>query len=1196
MAGFQDQQAIQQLLAGMNTMQMQAGLMPGGLPVNSQPQSFTPPRVPTPAEFSNNLEVNYARRFNPVTTMPPMFGGVSPVPRNDYAMSILPPTMLSGGWGAARQQALGHGNRVLSGFHMAAGIGGGFAGAAAGSSAGAAAGAGIGAFFGGIGAVPGAAIGGVLGGIAGGFGGSYLGEALFNPFIAQRERALQLQNSSLMHVRTGSDLSASGLGLSSHAAMGLERNLMNIADGRQFKRDTQNMFNRQDMMKMTNISAQVGLLDSTQSVDQISKEMGKIGRALSVFMKVVEEPDVQEALKMMGKMRTLGMSIPETNMAAANARTFARMAGTTVQGVMAQGMQGAGLFQQYGMTGATGFNAGMAGAGMAGILATGMDPRQLALQGGAGGMAQTLTSAAAKASQFDAILPGLAKMDKSGHLVIDQKSVLDFAKGNRNANELVQHSAQRLSAMGPKGFMEAYQRDRGDLQDQLMRSLGGRGSVLAPMLLAKSVVETGAADTLAGGLAVLHFDENEIRTLDTAFRQPNFFKNLRDAGNPDSFMAQSRRKLSRAEQERRAGSEGWDRLLAPFDWSRTRNRLGRSFDAKFQKKFGSSADIEEMQAAAGGGDILQAVHAKAFSSEEQLTQLREELASDRAGAVSGAAGMAYLGEKKILRREKLDAAEYERTRIPFLSSMFAGQRGPEGFGLGPKSEYITETINRSQGFNQRMGRVMGLTPEWARTVKGIEKKSTELTQFGAEIERGIADENKPKKFSEFMKRMEAAGIPRETAVKMLGRASAGAEEYLESTHLMGINMDSVSQGTMTSYMRTRAGQGVSKQQLAAFMNDEGLRELVIAQGTGGRTEASSAALNKIVSGGADLTESKRLKTIDAIRRIGNISRKGLLGRLGITGNMAGEEEKAKLVDIFGATSTKKGDDADLRKKAVAIKAINAAMKRAKRDGGSANDKKVEHMSERISQLTNEMSLLAGENAEGEQRIEDAHAYAAGATSTLSEETQEYVGTMLGRGSAEDLNKNLDAMGQLSTRIRGSDLNEGLASKLGDEGFNLYREAQQKPGATSESARRALANYVKGGGKLGKDVTDEERAALEAGTMSDEDIDRMGGKAAQNKALMGAAGGSTSLSEPKTDIEKNADETVKTLEDWSGKMLDRANTSFNKLDTAADKLLKVAGGGAATLEDLSEAGTRLMRNLKNTVHQTNGPVREGSENQ
>lgn len=1192
MAGFQDQQAIQQLLAGMNTMQMQAGLMPGGLPVNTQPQAFTPPRVPTPAEFSNHLEVNYARRFNPVTTLPPMFGGVSPVPRNDYAMSILPPTMLSGGWGAARQQALGHGNRMLSGMHMAAGIGGGFAGAAAGASAGASIGGGIGAFFGGIGAVPGAAIGGVIGGIAGGYGGGYLGEALFNPFIAQRERALQLQNSSLMHVRTGADLSASGMGLSSHAAMGLERNLMNIADGRQFKRDTQNMFNRQDMMKMTNISAQVGLLDSTQSVDQISKEMGKIGRALSVFMKVVEEPDVQEALKMMGKMRTLGMSIPETNMAAANARTFARMAGTTVQGVMAQGMQGAGLFQQYGMTGATGFNAGMAGAGMAGVLAPGMDPRQLALQGGVGGMAQNLTTAAAKVSQFDSILPGLSKMTKDGHLVIDQESVMQFAKGTRNANQLVQHSAQRLSAMGPKGFIEAYQRDRMDLQDQLMKSLGGRGSVLAPMLMAKSVVETGAADTLAGGLAFLKFDEKEIQTLDTAFRQPDFFKNLRNAGDPDSFMSQSRRKLERDHQQRRAGSEGWDRALAPFDWSRTRHRLGRSLDARFQKKFGSGADIEEMQAAAGGGAILQTVHATSFSSAEQLNQLREEMASDRAGAVSGASGMNYLGEKKILRREELDAAEYERTRIPLFSSMFAGQRGPEGFGFGPKSEYITETINRSQGLYERSARAMGLTPEWARDTKAIAKKRTELTQFGAEIERGVAGANDPRKFNDFMARMSAAGVPREVAVKMLGRASAGAEEYLESTHLMGTSMNAVSQGTMTSYMKTHAGQGVSKEQLAAFMGDEGMRELVIGQGAGGRTEASRAALDKIVSGGADLTESKRLKTIDATRRIGEVSRKGLLGRLGITGSMAGEEEKAKLIDIFGMTSTKKGDDADLRKKAVAMKAIEASMKRDRLEGGEEGRKRAAHKSARLLELQNEMiESVGGKNAKPEelQRVSDAHAYAGGATSTLSQETQEYVGAMLGRGSQEDLNKNLEGMGTLSTKIRGADLSGGLANKLGDEAYNIYRNA-----GSGDAARRELSQHIKGGGKLGKAITEDERAALEAGTMSAEDIDLMGAKGSDNKALAGIAGGSTGVSEPKTDIEKNADETVKTLEGWSEKMLTRADISFGKLDTAADKLLKLAGGGEATWQDLVDAKDRLTRNLGKTVNKTEKSVRTDYE--
>lgn len=1150
MAGFQDQQALQQLLAGMNTMQMQAGLMPGGLPINSQPPPFVPPRVPTPAEFSNNLEVNYSRRFNPVTSLPPMFSGVSPVPRNDYAFSMLPPSMLGSGWGAARQAATGSANRMLTGAHLVSGIGGGLGGTAIGASMGAGFGGAAGLLFGGpAGMKAGAAIGSALGGLAGGGAGYYGADLAFSPFITQRERALQLQNTSLLNVRTGPDLSASGIGLSGGAAMHFERNLMGISDNRQFKRDTYGMFNRQDMMKMTSMSAQVGLLDNTQSVEQMTKEMGKIGRALSVFMRVVEEPDVQEALKMMGRMRNLGMSIPETNMAAANARTFARMAGTTVQGVMAQGMQGAGLFQQYGMTGATGFNAGMAATGLAGAMSTQMDPRQLALLNGREGMAQNLLTASAKFSQMDMLLPGLAKMNKDGTLGIDQSAMLEFAKGTRNVNQLMQHSAQRLSGMGPQGFIEAYQRDRGDLQDQLMKSLGGKGAVLAPLLMAKAAVETGAAKTVAGGLAIAGFDEKEIKTLDTAFRQPDFFKNLETADRAQQFTEQALRKRRRDLQSDYAGSEGWDRLLAPFDWSRRRRSMGRTFDEFFQNKFGTNVDIREIQSASGGGAITRIGRPSLYGSSEQIDQMRSELKGERGVLIRNAAsGMGAAVTNQALGLQ--EAVGYEQGRVPLLSSLVSGQRGPEGFGIGPKSEYITETINRNQGLGERFNRIMGSTPEWARTTQGLTQKISAVQQFGGEIERGLASANDPRKLRDYLVRMEAAGVKRETAMKMLSQASAGLESHLESTHLMGITMTSADPNVITRQMRDRAGVGVGKSQLDAFMADEGTRELVIGMGAGSRSDASQATLNKAIDAGSDVANSMRVDTLDNIRAQGEVARKGALGHLGIVGTAASEEEKARLLDVFGA----QGDDAELRKKAAAILAIEASAKydvtKGKRD---LADKK----NARAAEMRNELLRTVGDSEEGMKKIDAAFAAAQGSMSTISRDTQVLLGERLGIMSQTGYTKAMYVIGKKADTYKGADLVGGLADKLGKAGYAAYAGFKSAEGATEGSIREQLKAYLKNGGALGSSATAEERERMLAGEMSTSEIEDMGAKAAGSDVAVAVAGGGTSVERPKTDVEANAEAVVKTLEEWQGKMLERANESYDKLDTASTKLLTFA---------------------------------------
>lgn len=1166
MPAYQDQQAIQQLLSGLNTMQMQAGLMPGGIPTYAPPSTSLPPPPMHPAQFSNSLALDYSSRFSPIGMPPPMFGGVTPVPRNDFANGMLPGPMLGSGWGMARQRVQGSANAYITGAQTVAGVGGAFAGGAAGTAIGAT----IGSLAGPLGTVAGGLIGGYLGGGA----GSSLAQLPFQPYIDQRQRALQLQNASLNNVRTGADVSASGLGLGANAAMSLERNLTNMADNRNFKRDTGNMFNRQDMMKITQISAQVGLLDNAQSVDQMSKEMGKIGRALATFMKVVEEPDVQEALKMMGKMRSMGMNVPEMNVAASNARTFARMAGTTVQGVMAQGMQGAGVFQQYGMSGAAGFNVGMAAVGAAGNMATYMDPRQLSMLGGREGVAGSLTSAAAKMTNLDALLPGLATMGKDGKLGIDRNALLELAQGKRSVTGLINKSAQQLSGMGTKGFVEAYSTQQSELKDELMSSLGGQGSVLAPMMIARSLMETGAVDSIGAGLRLAGLDEKEARTVELAARSPEFFQNIRKSNRPDSIMRQAERSRQRQQQRDRAGSEVWRRGLraagnlglrglrelgsnmggipgddnapgATVDTvARDFNYIGNTVSNFMQNEFGDDVDLEEQQAAAGGGDFLQVVRSSRYGSSQQIRQLQRQLRTKQ-GRESITSRLATVNQRvqRAIKNEDAEAtfqAGIDQgsplTAMARAGLKSAGFVGAEGFGFSPKSEFLRDTVARNEGYLDRYKRNLGFGAEL--TDEQVQKRAAEMQSTGAFIEQARGSRYDTSITQDMNKRLKSAGLQEKTINAAVASASAGINTYLERiSGTAGGQRLNFSKSDMLSQIReTLLNKNHSVETVDKLMADESFVAQALAAGEGSRSETGKDMLNNAERGGADIGAAIEGRAKRLTREEADKSRKGALSGLGIYGNAATDADKKAVMDIFADT----GEGADTKKKLMVIKALRAAGK-----------------TEQADRLEQELKGKVDS-----KEFESASAFVEGASQTLDPDTLKQVGTKFGKYSGKEDYIIEKVTGQAQD-ASASDAQQALIGKLGAKGAEIYSSAP----AGERMAR--LAEYAKGAGASMKGLSKEQQKKLAAGEMGEDELLQLAAGDLSAGAEAVVAGGGTQ----KTDsggLDEVADAMVTSMEEWANKNLAKSTESFSKLDEASNKLKEAAVALGAS-EDASKLG-------------------------
>lgn len=1137
---FQDQQALQQLLSGMNTMQMQAGLMPGGIPAYGAQNAYQAPPIMTPAQFSNSLSVNLRNTFamNPVA--PPGYGGVTPVARNDWASNILPGPQLGSGFGMARQRAISSENSYLTGGQTAAGFGArGVFGAVA---------MGIGT----------AATGNPWAGAAIGAGADYLfgntvgkmAELPFNQFIDQRKRAIQLQNMSMNNVRTGSDLSASGMGLGMNASMNLERNLMNISDNRNFKRDTGNMFNRQDMMKITQISSQVGLLDNAQSVDQMSREMGKIGRALATFMRVVEEPDVQQALQMMGKMRTMGMNVPEMNVAATNARAFARMAGTTVQGVMQAGVQGAGTFQQFGLSAATGFNAGMAATGTAGVMATRLDPRQLSMLGGREGLSQNIVTGAAKMANIDALLPGLATMGKGGELGIDQNAVMNLLSGKQDIGGLIRESSRKLSGMGPKGFMEAYSTQQKRLKDKFMSSLGGQAGTLLPLVIAKNIMDTGATDNIGAALRIAGFSEDEARTFELQAKDPEFFSNLRKGFEPDQQINRSNRVRERGIQQVMARSEGVRRVgrgildtattvgsyigagmaaagganvgavtpLKSQDIAMAFNYAGNAVGNFMQDTFGTDVDIAEQRAAGGGGPILQAVRQSKFGSAEQTKQTQALMRTKGALSPTVLANMREIAG----RVERATAGEATGYSNPLTPSFMAG---PEAMSFGPRSEYRRDTLLRGQGFFTQAESYLG---RMRTTTAKAEAEFTEAEQTGALIGEGRSGRLDTAKAQALTQRYTQGGMKAEKVDAALAAASAGINEYTEGLSTAGYQTGDFKRDAMINSMRNKLkARGYNDKDVNAFMNDKDFIKQALAVGEGGRSESTRNILNTVESTGADLVASRTRLGARLTREVTDKIKEGALTKLGIGGSDSTYADKAALAGVFSDT----GEGAGLKKKLLAIKALRAA-------AGGKGSERADVMEAELTRTT---------------KAEDLKAAAASI-----EETSESIDsdTLINMGRTLSKNKGtetelMDAVSADFQKARAGEIDQGIVKLVGSEGAKQFRK-----GKTSEESMANLRKHVKNGGQLGN-LNAKNKARLLSGDMTADEFSSIAAGEVSGKSEAAVSGGHTQRASTEGGLDAQTETIVSTLEDWSKQYQERADKSFSKLDTAADKLKEAA---------------------------------------
>jgi len=927
----QTQQILRKLLQGLNDMQVRQGLSPSGVPIppTSMPlQAQTPPpayRPEPPDAFSRQLMTTHleAQQMSRAVMPPPMMGSLTPVERmGSFNMPTLPPSIFGSPMGMGRQQAVADMNSRMGSMQAGASI-----------------------LNRGLGALSAGVLMGPLGAYnyedsGQGQRDQDFGASLFNPLIANRTEALQLQRQSMNFVRGGADLSASGTGLSMTASQRLQSGLNTMADSRGFQQATGGMFNRQDVSKITSLAGQMGMLDQSQSADQIRQQVGRISRSLSNFMRIAEQPDMQEAMRSLSQMRQMGMGPAETTQAVRNAHSFARMAGTTTQAVMQQGMAGAGVFQQAGLSGAAGMQAGMASAGMAGSMASLMDPRALSRAGGAEGIAGTLTTGAAQAGISPMFMASMLTR-RGGHLAIDRQAMSRMMRGDMSIQQVTQQGAERIQRLGGREALMELSTRQGELQDQAQGMMGGQMSALMPFIQARAIQRGTPGMSLGGAFRTMGMGETQARTYEQMAQSPQFWENMRRQQRQD--LSEQRREVSqvRAERAADAGYGGFSRSVTRHMDSLV-ERVGGGADRAQRSLFGAGQDIEEAREAAGGGRLLRGDAGRDFSTDAGRRALRRELRTaggtesfyrrlsvrqPRIQEAAAAEDRVAMGQEQQRGSAFSMTAAGAATGNPALFGAGLGTAvggrvasafmGPDGIGMpGTRGEFLRETVEANESLGTRIFQGSGLAAALGQTAstEQITARAQDMQRVGQLFEaRGVETSQQRRATAtstrDAVRGAMGAGATPERARAVIGTASAAVNAMLEAhhTHLGPFGSDDAPVSTpqlQAAIRQSFIDSGMSEAEATRLASDPSTMRQVVGAGESSRSPEATAVVDHAVSAAGDISGVTAGRDAGELREEARTESRATLENLGVSTGFfshTSDEAQEAILGVMAAT-------------------------------------------------------------------------------------------------------------------------------------------------------------------------------------------------------------------------------------------------------------------------------------------------------
>lgn len=367
-----------------------------------------------------------------------------------------------------------------------------------------------------------------------------LGGGHKNLFTNLAERTQYIKNITAGSLLGGAELSGRGYGLGEEGATAMAQFIRK--HGAQYTSG----FNAADFGRILNEGGKAGLFEGPQSgtdpkqqgrtIDDVKSKLLNVASTLKKFMQVVNEPDVVEAIRELGRMKTMGLSLTESMSAAQNSRMFARMAGTTLKAMTAAGQAGAMTFQGIGLTAGLGDQVGQASIAFAKQAANSgtFTPQQLALLGGVSGAGQRLTDATAATLKIPMLAASVSKLGKGGTFTLDLDKLQDLVAGKMDLEGMARSASDNLESAVARGGPEAlgmYYNQESELQDQVGRALG---PVRLQMLMLSQVKQTmhrlgmrGPGGYMTAANVMYKNDPETARMLAMFAANPENFTNLR---------------------------------------------------------------------------------------------------------------------------------------------------------------------------------------------------------------------------------------------------------------------------------------------------------------------------------------------------------------------------------------------------------------------------------------------------------------------------------------------------------------------------------------------------------------------------------------------------------------------------------------------------------------------------------------------
>ena len=1086
-----------------NGMHMQAGMVP-------PPLMPLRPMGPSPAEMSASLR--HQAQATQYLTPPPsaVFGTHSMGMPGMFGPRM--PQMIMGRGAGARQSAIHEQNETL-----------GYAQAGAGM----------------LGRLGGLGVAGLLGGPLGmmayeglgmGQGMQGLASSVFNPVVASRQSALGIQNMSTGIITGGPNLSATGQGFSATASQQVAQGLSGMANSSQFRRDTGGAFNRADLDRITRLSGELGMLDQAQSADKMVSEVRKVSKALSAFMKIAEEPDVQRAMKQMAQFKGMGFSMPEVPLAASNARTFARMAGVSTDEMMQRGAQGAALGQQFGVSGATGFNAGIGGAGLARQAATGMSARQLAMAGGEEGIANTLTAGALNAATMDAYLPAAVRR-QNGRLTVDMSALREMmTSSSMTPADIARRGTQNIQALGGRSAVDELITRRRELQDEVASSMSPEQLALMPLMRARQAQRQIGGSLSAALMTVPGMDEQSARTYAQMAANPDFARNIRQQmATSATERAVARREI--AESRDSIGGRVDRAVMARIEGSGL-VRGARGLVNRATDYLADEQDRDEALSMQGDGPG-RVIRADRLGSDVTRASMAERARRGDPSLYTGAQGVLVAARARTQMEDRVAGALHGN----ILARNF---RGPMGWGLTRAArggDNARDVIMRGAGTRNRIEEFFGNGPS-AEAVRQMGEQQVDAGNILAD--QGGSDEERRARRDNATAGVGTRGAADDRIRAAAARAIQGYVSGLRNGPAGAISGDAAGAGMRSAVGATLRAQGFSEAQVQAatssfaFMNNAGQDARRMA-GAG-----DEATYDAIVSQGQQAQAAFVGQSADSLRAIANEARTNAVT------SIAGKDSGLTTAEQRGLVGLTSGHDteADLRRKLLAAVLME-------RSGDPAT---AQRGAERIAQLRREAQQSGkGEDYERAKSAVDAEIGA------MNPETRQRLAQQYSGKTVAEAETRISRAQDNANRAEDAGFQEGLNRSLGQRAGDLYTSAGG--GARGVEALRRNPSEVS---------SRRIRDMLTDGTSTDTAIADAINAQAAGSAPGGEGPSATGAGENAEDVEarQTTEEMLASLaegiEDFPG-AVGRLDTASRRLEQVAEHL--AAGANLAHVGDV-----------------------------